>query len=203
VHVPSFDSIVDLARVMRGYPHPWFISGGWAIDLFVGRVTREHEDLEVGACFPHQDALRGHLSDWRLARIRSDAWESWQPGDTIALPEFQAQARSDRLAPHVFDIFLNPLDGDDWVSRRHPDLRMPMAELVGRTMARADVPHDVPYLVPEVQLLYKAKYHRPKDDADFDAAVGHMTRARRRWLRDALEVHHPGDPWIQELRRPR
>jgi Aminoglycoside-2''-adenylyltransferase len=26
---------------------PWWIAGGWAIDLFLGRQTREHEDLDV------------------------------------------------------------------------------------------------------------------------------------------------------------
>ena len=184
---------------MRGYPHPWFISGGWAIDLFVGRVTRAHEDVEVGAYFPHQAALRRHLGNWEMARIRDDAWEPWKPDDAIELPEFQAQARSDRLAPRVFDIFLNPLDGDDWLSRRHPELRVPAADVFARTIGRGDEPRDIPYLVPEVQLLYKAKNHRPKDEADFEAAVGLMTPSQRTWLRKTLAIHHPGDQWIERL----
>jgi hypothetical protein len=61
------------------------------------------------------------------------------------------------------------------------------------------VPGGVPYLAPEIQLLYKAKNHRPKDDADFDAAVGLLSATQRRWLREALAVHHPGDPWIGRL----
>ena len=84
----SFNPVVAVARVMRGYRHPWFVSGGWAIDLFVGRVTREHEDIEIGAFFPHQDALRRHLAGWELARIRNDAAEPWAAGDPIELPEF-------------------------------------------------------------------------------------------------------------------
>jgi len=195
----SFDPVVALARVMRGYGHPWFVSGGWAIDLFVGRVTREHTDVEVGAFFPHHEDLRRHLADWQLKRIRNDAWEPWADGDQIELPEFQLQARSSRRAPYVFDIFLNPLDGDDWVSRRHQNVRLPATDIVGRTAGRGEARRGVPYLVPEVQLLYKAKYHRPKDDADFDAAVGSMTAAQRRWLRETLTTHHPGDPWIDRL----
>jgi hypothetical protein len=197
--VPPFGAIADLADVMAGYPYPWFVSGGWAIDLFVGRVTREHEDVEVGTFFPHQEALRRHLSDWQLARIREDAWEPWESSDPIVLPEFQVQARSDDLAPHVFDIFLNPLEDDDWVSRRHPGLRVPAREILGRTVARGDEPPDIPYLVPEIQLLYKAKYHRPKDEADFGAVVELMTRTQRRWLSETLQAHHPGDRWIARL----
>ena len=195
----SFAPVVAVARVMRGYRHPWFVSGGWAIDLFVGRVTREHEDIEIGAFFPHQDALRRHLAGWELARIRNDAAEPWAAGDPIELPEFQLQARSARRAPNVFDIFFNPLDGDEWVSRRHRGMRRPAAEIEARTAAHGRVPANVPFLVPEVQLLYKAKYHRPKDDADFEAAVGSMTAAQRRWLRETLARHHPGDAWIDSL----
>src|SRR4029078_6240712 len=195
----SFDPVVALARVMRGYGHPWFVSGGWAIDLFVGRVTREHTDVEVGAFFPQQEDLRRHLADWELKRIRNDAWEPWADGDQIELPEFQLQARSSRRAPYVFDIFLNRRDGDDWLSRRHQNVRLRATDIVGRTAGRGAAPRGVPYLVPEVQLLYKAKYHRPKDDADFDAAVGSMTAAERGGLGETLTTPHPGDPWIDRL----
>lgn len=85
------------------------------------------------------------------------------------------------------------------MSRRHPGVRVPACEVFGRTASYDDLPPGVPYLVPQVQLLYKAKYHRPKDDADFDAAVGLMTGSQRRWLRDTLRVHHPGDAWIERL----
>lgn len=195
----SFDPIVALEAVMRGFPRPWFISGGWAIDLFVGRVTREHEDVEVGAFFPDQDALRHHLADWQLFRIREDRWEPWESGDTIALPEFQAQARTDGQPLAMFDIFLNPLEGDDWVSRRHPGLRRQAGRVARRTTGGRSVPSGVPHLVPEIQLLCKAKYHRPKDDADFAATVGLLGARRRAWLKRALEVHHPGDPWLERL----
>ncbi|MFD6463810.1 nucleotidyltransferase domain-containing protein [Streptomyces roseolus] len=26
---------------------PWCVAGGWALDLFVGSTTREHEDIEI------------------------------------------------------------------------------------------------------------------------------------------------------------
>ena len=98
---------------MHGYPRPWFVSGGWAVDLFVGRLTREHHDVEIGAFHSDQDALRRHLARWNFSRIRSGAWRPWAVGERIDLPEFQLQAMSDEVEPLVFDIFLNPLDGSD------------------------------------------------------------------------------------------
>ena len=46
----SFGPIEAFARIMAGFPQPWYVAGGWAIDLFGGRVTRAHEDLEVAVC---------------------------------------------------------------------------------------------------------------------------------------------------------
>src|SRR6218665_234635 len=36
----------DLAARLRGIPAPWYVVGGWALDLWHGQQTREHEDLE-------------------------------------------------------------------------------------------------------------------------------------------------------------
>jgi hypothetical protein len=51
----------DIARLLAGVTAPWCVAGGWAIDLFLGRQTREHGDLEIAvpaSAFPViRDAL--------------------------------------------------------------------------------------------------------------------------------------------------
>ena len=195
IGMDPFAAVVELDRVMTGFDRPWFVSGGWAIDLFVGRVTREHEDIEMGLFLPDQVAIRGHLREWELFHIRDKTWVTWAATNRIELPEFQVQARSARSTLPAFDIFFNPIDGGDWLSRRHPGLRVAVTELV----RWSPMPAGIPYLAPEVQLLYKAKYHRPKDDADFESAIELLEREPRKWLRDTLATHHPDDPWIARL----
>jgi Aminoglycoside-2''-adenylyltransferase len=34
---------------MADVDFPWFVAGGWAIELFLGTQTREHEDLEIAS----------------------------------------------------------------------------------------------------------------------------------------------------------
>jgi hypothetical protein len=199
VSVVGFEPVLEVAGVMHEYEHPWFVSGGWAIDLFVGRVTREHEDIEVGAFVPDQTEIRRYLGDWALHRPEDGQWLPLEDDGEVRLPEFQIQARSSTRPPHQFDVFLNPLDGDQWVSRRHAGLRVPVRNLYRRTTGRGGEPAGVPYLVPEIQLLYKAKSHRPKDDADFVTALPLLGRRRRAWLRAALVAHHPDDPWLDRL----
>ncbi|GHO61437.1 hypothetical protein KSC_003290 [Ktedonobacter sp. SOSP1-52] len=50
---------------------------------------------------------------------------------------------------------------DQWLFRRDPRIRRPLAIVGHRTN------DGIPYLAPEIQLLYKAKALRPKDEADF------------------------------------
>jgi hypothetical protein len=55
------------------------------------------------------------------------------------------------------------------------------------------------YLSPDVQLLYKAKALRPKDQEDFERVRPRLRPDETRWLRNALELEHPGHPWIAAL----
>jgi hypothetical protein len=62
-------------------------------------------------------------------------------------------------------------------------------------------PDGVPYLVPEIMLLFKARHDRPKDQADFAGALPSLNRTCRTWLAAALARVHPGHSCGTRLRR--
>jgi hypothetical protein len=117
---------------------------------------------------------------------RDRQWVPWA-GKKLELPEHQLMARRDG---REVEFFLNERDGDVWVSRRDPRIRMPVGDLV--TVSER---WGVPIIAPEVQLLYKAKYVRDKDRADYQNAMERMSRGRKGWLKDAVEMVHPGHEW--------
>jgi hypothetical protein len=78
------------------------------------------------------------------------------------------------------------------VYKRDATLRMPLADALWER-------DGVRYLQPEIQLLYKAKGQRSKDDADFVATLPFLDSTRRAWLRDALIRTIPGHDWIEHL----
>ena len=43
----GFDPVLEYVRLLSDFRRPWMIAGGWAIDLFLRRVTREHEDVDI------------------------------------------------------------------------------------------------------------------------------------------------------------
>ncbi|HEX2143280.1 MAG TPA: hypothetical protein VHG10_02110 [Glycomyces sp.] len=173
---------------------PWWIAGGYAIELAVGRPFREHGDVDVLLLRRDQLVVQRVLDDWEW-------WAADPPG------RLRPWARGEVLPPEVHDIWCRPgpdepwrmqfmLDGfedDEWVSRRDPRIRRPVSEL-GRVSADG-----IPYLAPEIQLLYKAKAPRPKDEADFTAALPILDASQRRWLREALTTAYGPHPWQARL----
>ena len=188
----------DLAPLLDGLEVPWRVSAGWAIDLFAGRQTREHEDLEIAvpsAAFPR---LRQHLPQFTFVIPgpavpgRSQCW----PADHEAALAWRHQTWArDGDGPFLFDVFREPHDGDTWICRRDPSIRLPYRDVV-RTTADG-----VPYEAPEVVLLFKAKHTRPKDEADLATVLPLLDDAARDWLRSALELVHPGHPWVERVTR--
>jgi len=57
----------------------------------------------------------------------------------------------------------------------------------------------LPYLAPEIVLLYKAKEPRASDEADFTATEPALPIESRRWLARAVERCHPGHAWRERL----
>ncbi len=67
-------------------------------------------------------------------------------------------------------------DHDQWISRRTTQIR-------GSLLTLGSVTKDgIPYLAPEIQLLYKAKGLRLKDEADFARTLPALDEKSRQWL---------------------
>ena len=53
-------------HLLKQFERPWFVAGGWALDLFLGRITRDHSDFEVALFREDQLELQRILKGWRL-----------------------------------------------------------------------------------------------------------------------------------------
>lgn len=183
----------DVRALFDGYPGVWWIAGGWALEAFTG-VRRAHGDIDPGILRDELPLLLAHL-DGRL-----DVWAAFSGAlkpiglDTTVLPDGcgQVWTRADGASPWEYDIVLGPGSAHEWRYRRDPQVRMPMIDALWER-------DGIRYLQPEIQLLYKAKGRRQKDEADFDATLPFLDPARRAWLARALEDTLPGHPWSARL----
>jgi hypothetical protein len=93
----------------------------------------------------------------------------------------------------TMEVLLDASDQDFWVFRRQAEIRRPFTELIRRNL------EGIPYLTPEVQLLYKARSMRPRDKADFEHVAPQLDSAARAWLRNSLLKTDPAHAWTPAL----
>ncbi|WP_405965301.1 hypothetical protein OG713_40155 [Streptomyces sp. NBC_00723] len=182
------------AERLAGVGAPWCIAAGWALDLFRGAPSRPHGDLEIAvpaAAFPE---IRDRFPEYTWDAVGSGRVWAGAGAEALAAT-YQTWLRDPVSGQFLFDVFREPHEGMTWVCRRDESLRLPYDVIIERT---AD---GIPYLIPELVLLFKAKAPRPKDQADFDEVLPLLGRARRDRLAEWLDRVHPGHPWPAELAR--
>jgi hypothetical protein len=188
-----------VAALFERVEAPWYVAAGWAVDLYLGRQRREHEDLEIAFPAARLDELVRALAGLELFVVGTPEQGLAMPlalvgADALAATH-QTWVREPATGLWRLDVFRKPSDGDTWICRRDDRIRLPYDELVLRSE------DGIPFARPEVVLLFKAKHARPKDDDDLGAVLPRLGPASRRWLADAIELVHPGHRWLPGIRR--
>ena len=168
------------------------MAGGWAIDLFLGRRTREHEDIEVAVGPRGFEAARLALADHELVVVGDG--RAWPLSDEALVAHYQTWVRDRETLTWRLDLFREPWEGDTWVFRRDPRIRLPLARAIARTA------EGIPHACPEIVLLFKAKAPSAKDEADLTVTLPRLEGPARAWLADALTLVQPGHRWLAALR---
>jgi len=183
------------ALALEGVSAPWAVAGGWALDLWLGAQTREHEDLEIAVPTVFFSEIQARLEalGLKVFDIVDGQPVALAPGETPHARMHQTWVMDPGVNGWRMDIFREPGDAQTWIYRRTGKLSAP------RAWANARTSSGIPYVAPQVVLLFKAKAKRDKDQADFSMVAPRLSSEARTWLADALRVTDPGHPWIDLL----
>jgi hypothetical protein len=184
-----------VANELREAQFEWYVSGGWALDLLLGKVERLHHDVDVTISYRSQLDLQKHLTDrdWKFVTPYEKRLEPWPPHMLLELPRHQVHAHRDG---QFIDFLLTDMEAF-WRYRREP--------LIVRSREKMSLtsPTGIPYLAPELVLLFKSKntsnHKRPNDQPDFEKTLPLLEPERRAWLYWALMAVSPDHPWIKQL----
>jgi Aminoglycoside-2''-adenylyltransferase len=223
------EEVSRIADVMSTYRPPWALCGGWAVDAWLGRVTREHGDVDIAVFVNDREALFEHLAGWQLLgheeTMVNEGAELWDgralvppahlhgrsPEDSGPLPErfddsgMRVVFPSDGFWLDVNLCERSPTDrtaSGEWVLNREPRVAPPLAECIRQSG------WGIPTVTPEVLIFFKmtlyvgTKNHlRPQDEADFVALLPLLSLGQREWLREAVSGVYVGEhPWLGRLR---
>lgn len=130
------------------------------------------------------------LSTWEVFEARDGRLTRLAAGCVPPRDVHSLWCRPTAREPWTIELMLDEADGDTWIYRREPRIRRPLSTIVRQSADR------LPYLAPEIQLLYKSKGPRERDDMDFAQTIPLLAADARRWLHDALELTTPDHKWI-------
>ncbi len=169
--------VFEILQILTANEIPWAVAGGWALDLFLGCRTREHADLDLAIWRADQERLQAALArGWACEVVDNATLRPWHAGEWLSLPIHEIHARPVSGDQPPLELLLNERDDTAWIYRRNPKVR--------RELDRAIlVRNGIPFLAPEIVLLYKSKVPRPTDEADFRVALPALTTEQRDWLR--------------------
>lgn len=187
-----------VAALLSGASVRWWLSGGVALDRWLGAPIRPRTNIDVSVVASDLAALVCALPD---------GYTAWAPaeGETDELVAFADAPQDADLQPILvrhdsagaWVLQLNAEDGSPraWVYKRDPRLQLPWDRAV------VDI-DGIPTGAPEVQLVWKALRPRPEDTTDKDAVLPRLDGQAVSFYETALLRIHPHSTWSIHVRSP-
>ncbi len=184
-------SVQAAATLLQDCPARWWLSGGWAIDHWLGTVTRSHGDIDISTLRPELSTVLGSLPG-HLEPFAAMGGHLHPLASRVDDPDLRnLWLRDERSGRWVLQVNIEAGDQEVWRYRRDPRIALPWETAVRQVSA-------LPTGSAAVQLLWKSPRPRPEDDADLAAALKVLSAGERRWLTEAMRTAHPSSPWVAQ-----
>lgn len=201
VQTVGFKPAAFVVNTLKTFDFPWMFAGGIALDLHLGRVLRPHEDIDIAVCRSDQSqrTLMNLLKTWRLDASLSGIYHAWT--EPLQFEKgHQVHARhTDLPSVMMLDLLFTDLSNNQWHFRRHPSITRPLDQ--ARLMSK----QGLPYLAPEIVLLFKSNKigetdSQGKDAQDFEKFWPILSQEAKNWLYMALSEINIAHPWLLKLK---
>jgi hypothetical protein len=188
--------LAGTSSFMADFPCPWAFCGGWAIDLFLDRVTRAHQDIDLAVFRRNQAQVHAHFAHhgWALQQIVNGRPIPWLSHQHLEAPVHEIWCANPRRPADRLELLFNESDDRDFLFRRDPAITLPLDRAIVRS------PGGLPFLAPEIVLLYKSNEpESPRDHHDFESVLPALPEPASCWLAHALARLRPQHPWLSRL----
>ncbi len=185
----------EIAQLFSDFSAPWCIAGGWGLDLFMGNISRKHDDIDVVILRKHQALVFEVFSGFEIFVVDPPGTlRPWSLGEYLSAPLYNIWIREETQGPWKVQLMLQDHTEEKWQFRRDHSFTGPIDELMIRSKS------GIPILNPLIQLLYKAKDIRTKDQHDFNGLLPFLDPDQKKWLHDRIKrVYRLPHPWLDSL----
>ncbi|MBB6674698.1 nucleotidyltransferase domain-containing protein [Cohnella nanjingensis] len=191
-------TVSEACAIFSAVPVQWCMAGGWALDLHMGKQSRPHDDIDILIRRDEQLTAYDHLSkEWTLYKAENGKLDRWEKGEFLITTDDIWVSKDDH-SPWAYQIMLADTDHESWIYKRERSIRRDWEDVISHTQ------EGIPYLKPEIQLLYKggSSAIREKDQKDFLQLLPLLHPQSREWLRTALKKQFPiGHLWVEQIKK--
>ncbi|NEW09075.1 hypothetical protein GK047_24165 [Paenibacillus sp. SYP-B3998] len=178
--------------VMENFEKPWFISGGWVVDIALGKLTREHDDLDI--CIYREDAKEAlrYFENWeiKVAVPGEGRLVDYEQFSDLSLPRYCLHLFREK---NFIEILLTERVGDEVFFRKNKNITMGTNDFALKDSAGR------PFVNPVWQLLFKSLNPRGKDNEDFNNYLSIMNDRQKLWLASGIRIMKPDSVWLAKL----
>jgi hypothetical protein len=104
---------VEVQKWLRSLSVPWWIAGGWALDLFLGQVTRPHAEIDVGIFRRDTLIACATLLEWELFEAPAGFLTRLDPRTAPSKDVNSLWCRRPSQYGWAFELMLDEGGGDD------------------------------------------------------------------------------------------
>ena len=192
----NFGEIIQAVKLLGDYDRPWAVCGGWAIDLFLNRVTRPHKDVDFVVLRKDQLIIQAYLLSrgWALEKAVSGQLVAWRIGEWIDLPIHTIWCKNPEASPDFIELLFNEVDEVHFYFRRDASITIPLEKMIISSAS------GIPILAPEIVLLYKSKNVETSPPVgELKKVLPSLSDEARDWLTAALRKLYTNHIWLEDL----
>lgn len=207
-----------LKAFMSDSKFPWAVCGGFALDLFLNKNFRLHSDIDICVFETDRKDVLNYVFDkaWHVYEFRgqgkvrplertilSDSGRNLMcVNDGCDIVKFYP-CEDDGLLYHQFfhtgmqdfyylEFLFNRINGEHLVLDPEKGLQRKLSKAI---LAR----NGIPYLAPEIALLYKASNSdNPDYQFDYAQTYPYLNEDQRAWFLHGMKAMYPtGHSWIE------
>ena len=183
----------ELAQRLHRSGIAWYVTGGWALDLFLGQQTRDHADIEFATLPSDIPKARKALAELEFFAARNGELSFLERDADVPDAIWQLWGADFKSQVWRVDMMIERGTKDRWVYKRNSTISQP------RDQATYLNDQGIPFLAPANVLLFKAKHTRDKDVQDFDRVLPHLRPHEKVLLRRWIASEHSVHPWLAQL----
>ncbi len=197
----------------------WAICGGFALDMFLGKEIRKHSDIDICVFENDREKILLHMfkNKWDVYEFRgngkvrplsrgllSESGRNLMCIDKVCeIVKFYPCDEEGLLWYEFFHTGISELDYIEFLFNTTTVEYFIFDEGKGikRGIKKAVLYHeDVPYLAPEIVLLYKSSCaDRVENNVDFEQTYPRMNDEQKEWFLRSLNILYPnGHKWSND-----